>query len=298
MLAAGVVLIAPSAVSRGVPSASADDCPDAEVTFARGTDEPPGLGRVGQALVDSLRQQTGMNIGVYAVNYKASLLQLHTDDGSKDAVSHIKSMADKCPNTPQVLGGYSQGASVMDIVTGDSVGGILRGTALPAQYANIVAAVVTFGNVADRSGLPITTQSPLFGSRAIDLCNPTDPICHPGPGNEWTGHTEGYVPIYTDPRRRASSSRRSWGSNLPLRPGLLRRSHRLRRPNRPLLSTDGVGLEPTTNGIPTRCYPRPAETVNRINEIVCRTAFLAVVGTASVRPRRVLSSPLRYIRTP
>src|SRR5882757_956416 len=75
VLAAGVVLIAPSAVSRGVPSASADDCPDAEVTFARGTDEPPGVGRVGQALVDSLRQQTGMNIGVYAVNYKASLLQ-------------------------------------------------------------------------------------------------------------------------------------------------------------------------------------------------------------------------------
>jgi cutinase len=198
VLAAGVLLIAPSAVSRGVPSASADDCPDAEVTFARGTDEPPGLGRVGQALVDSLRQQTGMNIGVYPVNYKASLLQLHTDDGSKDAVSHIKSMADKCPNTPQVLGGYSQGASVMDIVTGDSVGGILRGTTLPAQYANMVAAVVTFGNVADRSGEPITAQSPLFGSRAIDLCNPSDPICHAGPGNEWSGHTEGYVPIYTD----------------------------------------------------------------------------------------------------
>jgi trehalose dimycolate hydrolase len=198
VLAAGVVLIAPSAVWRGVPSASADDCPDAEVTFARGTDEPPGVGRVGQALVDSLRQQTGMNIGVYAVNYKASLLQLHTDDGSKDAVSHIKSMADKCPNTPQVLGGYSQGASVMDIVTGDSVGGILRGTTLPAQYANMIAAVVTFGNVADRSGAPITTQSPLFGSRAIDLCNPSDPICHAGPGNEWSGHTEGYVPIYTD----------------------------------------------------------------------------------------------------
>jgi cutinase len=198
VLAAGVVLIAPSAVSRDVPSASADDCPDAEVTFARGTDEPPGLGRVGQALVDTLRQQTGMNIGAYAVNYKASLLQLHTDDGSKDAVSHIKSMADKCPNTPQVLGGYSQGASVIDIVTGDSVGGILRGTTLPAQYANIVAAVVTFGNVADRSGAPITTQSPLLGSTAMDLCNPSDPICHAGPGNEWSGHTEGYVPIYTN----------------------------------------------------------------------------------------------------
>jgi cutinase len=198
VLAAGVVLIAPSDVSPALPSASADDCPDVEVTFARGTDEPVGLGRVGQALVDSLREQTGMNIGAYAVNYKASLLQLHTDDGSKDAVSHIKSMADKCPNTPQVLGGYSQGASVIDIVTGDSVGGLLRGTTLPAQYANNVAAVVTFGNVADRTKQPITTQSALLGSRAMDLCNPMDPICHEGPGNEWSGHTEGYVPIYTD----------------------------------------------------------------------------------------------------
>jgi cutinase len=197
LLSAGVLLIAPCA-SRGVPSASADDCPDVEVTFARGTDEPPGLGRVGQALVDALRQQTGMNIGAYPVNYKASLLQLHTDDGSSDAVSHIKSMADKCPNTPQVLGGYSQGASVVDIVTGDSVGGILRGTALPAQYANVVAAVVTFGNVGDRSGAPITAESALFGSKAMDLCNPADPICHAGPGNAWTGHTEGYVPVYTD----------------------------------------------------------------------------------------------------
>ncbi|CAN5498315.1 cutinase family protein [soil metagenome] len=198
VVAAGVVLIAPAAVSPGVPSASADDCPDAEVIFARGTDEPDGVGRVGQALVSSLREQTGMNIGTYAVNYKASLLQLHTDDGSKDAVAHIKSMADKCPNTPLVLGGYSQGASVVDIVTGDSVGGLLRGTTLPAQYANMIGAVVTFGNVADRSGAPITTQSPLLGSKALDLCNPSDPICHAGPGNEWSGHTEGYVPLYTD----------------------------------------------------------------------------------------------------
>jgi cutinase len=197
-LAAGVLLIAPTTVSPALPTASADDCPDVEVTFARGTDEPPGLGRVGQALVDSLREQTGMNIGAYAVNYKASLLQLHTDAGSKDAVSHIKSMADKCPDTPQVLGGYSQGASVVDIVTGDSVGGLLRGTTLPAQSASIVAAVVTFGNVADRTNQPITTESVLLGSRAIDLCNPMDPICHAGPGNEWSGHTEGYVPVYTD----------------------------------------------------------------------------------------------------
>jgi len=195
VLAAAVLLVAP--ISWTVPSANADNCPDVALTFARGTNEPAGLGRVGQALVDTLRQNTGKNIDAYPVNYKASLLQLHGGDGANDAIKHIKEVADKCPSTPQVLGGYSQGASVIDIVTGVPVGGISWGSALPSQYANNVIAVTTFGNPADRSGGPISAQSPLFGAKAIDFCNPEDPICHAGPGNEWSGHTEGYVPVYT-----------------------------------------------------------------------------------------------------
>ena len=174
------------------------DCPDAEVTFARGTNEPPGLGRVGDSFVDSLRQQTsGMNIGTYGVNYDASKLQIHTGDGANDVVSHVRSMASSCPNTKIVLGGYSQGADVIDIVAGVPIGGISWGSSLPPEYANNVAAVATFGDVADRAGGSLPTLSPLFGSKAIDLCNPDDPICHAGPGNEWSGHTEGYVPVYT-----------------------------------------------------------------------------------------------------
>jgi cutinase len=198
LLTAIALLAAPSAVRAIVPVASATDCPDAEVTFARGTNEPAGIGRVGEAFVDSLRQQTGgMNIGVYAVNYAASKLQIHTGDGANDAISHIKSMASSCPNTKIVLGGYSQGADVIDIVTGVPIGGINFGSSLPPEYANNVAAVAVFGNVADRAGGSLTSQSALFGSKAIDLCNPNDPICHAGPGNEWSGHTEGYVPVYT-----------------------------------------------------------------------------------------------------
>ena len=103
----------------------------------------------------------------------------------------------KCPNTKIVLGGYSQGASVMDIVAGVPIGGISWGSSLPPQYANNIAAVATFGDVADRAGGTLPTQSAMLGSKAIDLCNPNDPICHAGPGNEWSGHTEGYVPVYT-----------------------------------------------------------------------------------------------------
>jgi cutinase len=197
LLAAGVLLVAPSTVRSAVPSALADNCPDVAVTFARGTDEPAGLGHVGGALVDSLRQNTGKNIDAYAVNYKASLLQLHGNDGAKDAINHIKSVADKCPNTPQVLGGYSQGASVVDIVSGVSIGGIGWGSSLDPKYANNVIAVTTFGNPADRSGGTIAAQSQMFGAKAVDYCNPEDPICHAGAGNQWSGHSEGYVPVYT-----------------------------------------------------------------------------------------------------
>ena len=42
-----------------IASASAASCPDVEVTFARATNESPGVGGVGQAFVDSLRSQVG-----------------------------------------------------------------------------------------------------------------------------------------------------------------------------------------------------------------------------------------------
>ena len=198
LLGAGVLLVAPSASRITAPSAEADNCPDVALTFARGTDEPKGLGRVGQALADGIKQNTGKNVDAYGVDYRATLLQIHGNDGAKDAIKHIKQMADKCPATPQVLGGYSQGASVVDIVTGTQIGGVGWGDSLPQQYASHIIAVTTFGNPADRSGGTISAQSAMFGAKAVDYCNPEDPICHAGRGNEWKGHTDGYVPVYTN----------------------------------------------------------------------------------------------------
>ncbi|WP_370653145.1 MULTISPECIES: cutinase family protein [Mycobacterium] len=192
---AGAVALIPGAA---LPVASAADCPDAEVVFARGTNEPTGMGRVGDAFVDSLRAQTsGLNIGTYGVNYAASKLQLHGGDGANDVISHVKATVSSCPNTKIVLGGYSQGASVMDIVAGVPIGGISWGSSLPPQYVDNVVAVVTFGDVADRAGGSLPNKSALLGAKAVDYCNPMDPICHAGSGNEWSGHTEGYVPTYT-----------------------------------------------------------------------------------------------------
>src|SRR6201998_1673337 len=133
------LLVSPYAASYSAV-ASADDCPDVEVIFARGTNEPPGLGRVGDAFVDSLRQQApGLTFDTYGVNYAASKLQLHGGDGANDAINRVKQAVAKCPNTKIVLGGYSQGASVIDIVAGVRIGGINWGRSRPRGGRNTLA---------------------------------------------------------------------------------------------------------------------------------------------------------------
>jgi cutinase len=160
-----------------LPSAAADPCPDVEVVFARGTTEPPGVGGVGQAFVDSLRSQLGgRSVGVYAVDYPASRdFDSSTPAGANDASGHIQSMAANCPNTRMVLGGYSQGAAVIDLST----------TAMPPQVADHVAAAALFGGpksaFADTlSPGPLPTIGPLYAAKTIDLCVPNDPICSNG----------------------------------------------------------------------------------------------------------------------
>ena len=111
-LAAAAFWLAPQLLPRAFAS-----CPDVEVVFARGTDEPPGVGRVGQAFIGSLRQKTRKSIGAYGVNYPASKDFLAAANGANDASNHVQQMANNCPNTKVVLGGYSQGAAVVDIVT-------------------------------------------------------------------------------------------------------------------------------------------------------------------------------------
>src|SRR5262249_28098632 len=115
----GVALvIAPTATDLStvalIPAASAA-CPDVEVVFARGRLEPPGVGAVGDALVNSLRSKVRMPVGVYGVNYPANI---STGSGANDMSAHVQFMASSCPNTRIVLGGYSLGAEVADLVTG------------------------------------------------------------------------------------------------------------------------------------------------------------------------------------
>ena len=168
-----------------VPRAAAAPCPDIEVVFARGTGERPGIGAVGDAFVGSLRSKVGdRSVGVYAVNYPASYdFTPSASAGAQDARAHIQDMAVNCPDTKLVLGGMSQGAGVIDLITMGPIT-IQRYVAAPMapDVADHVAAVAVFGNPGRNApgGGPLTAISPLYGGKTIDLCAPEDLFCSSG----------------------------------------------------------------------------------------------------------------------
>jgi cutinase len=168
-----------------IPAAAAALCPDIEVVFARGTGELPGVGYFGQAFVDSLRPQVGgRSVGVYAVNYPASWDYSNSASaGARDANAHVQYMAANCPNTKMVLGGMSQGAGVIDLITvGARTIWFFTPVPLPPEVADHVAALAVFGNPSRNVwGLgPLTAISPIYGAKAIDMCAPGDPYCSQG----------------------------------------------------------------------------------------------------------------------
>jgi cutinase len=168
-------------------SSAAPDCPDIEVVFARGTDEPAGIGNVGKAFVDTLRPMVkGSTVGTYAVQYPASWEFQKAAAGATDMSKRVQATAARCPKTKIVLGGYSQGAAVVDVVATSPVAGLGYTAPLPAAVVPRIASVVVFGNPSARLGQPLTRMSPDFGARTADLCNTNDPIC--SPGRDWDAH--------------------------------------------------------------------------------------------------------------
>jgi cutinase len=187
-LSAVIAVGAPIIVFSAAPASALTSCPGAEVVFARGTDEPPGIGRVGQALVDSLRTRLGdEQVAVYAVDYPATRDFMKAVDGAADARARVEATAASCPNAQIVLGGYSQGAAVIDLITGPEDGLFGFARPLPANVADHVAAVTVFGNPSNRFGRPLTDWSLVYGGKTIDLCNGADPVC--SDGNDVSAHS-------------------------------------------------------------------------------------------------------------
>jgi cutinase len=182
---AAAIVVAPAATAQPGPVANQpSSCPDIEVIFARGTDDTPGLGTPGSAFVTALRPLVGgQTVSSYAVNYPASYDFLAAADGATDAENRVALMSQQCPATKLVLGGYSQGAAVIDMLAGvpplgNKIGDIGSAAPLPASLQSNVAALVAFGNPAAKFSNPLSSS--VFGGRAIDLCKDGDPICSDG----------------------------------------------------------------------------------------------------------------------
>ena|SRR5215208_4340793 len=185
--AVGVAAVAACAMPIApIPAAHAVGCPDAEVVFARGTTEAPGVGPTGQAFVDSLRPRLGAkSLGVYAVDYPATTEFSTALDGINDARAHVLATVANCPNTKMVLGGFSQGAAVMGFMTANVVPDGVSPSEVPApmppDVANHIAAVALFGKPSTRFMRairePTITIGPQYVAKTIDLCVENDLVC-------------------------------------------------------------------------------------------------------------------------
>jgi len=177
---AGLIAPAVMPATGYLPSASAA-CPAVEVVFARGRLEPPGVGILGNAFISALRSKSNKNIGTYAVKYPADT---EIDIGANDMSAHIQSMMNNCPDTRLVLGGYSLGAAVTDVVLAVPFDFFTFKNPLPPGADQHIAAVALFGN-----GIawvaPISNFSPVYRDRTIELCHGADPICNPADPDTW-----------------------------------------------------------------------------------------------------------------
>ncbi|CAM3064153.1 cutinase [Mycobacterium tuberculosis variant microti OV254] len=185
ILVTGTLMLLPAVVPYGlsgaVPTAAAS-CPQVQVIFARGRNESPGPGVLGNAFISSLRSKiANKTFSSYAVRYPADT---EVDVGANDMSHHIQDMVNSCPDTRLVLGGYSLGAAVTDVVLAAPIGAFGFDSPLPPGMDQHIAAVALFGNGSQWVG-PITNFNPTYNDRTIELCHGADPVCNPADPNTW-----------------------------------------------------------------------------------------------------------------
>lgn len=194
-----------SLIAASPATADTFHCTDVEVAFARGTDQPPGVGEPGHAFVTELRKRLlDKRVNYYGVDYPAARDIASVRAGAADLSAYVHELASHCPNSRIVIGGFSQGAAVVEAVVsppaeltvpirdahgaysyrpipgGDELD--IFDTPIGPEDRGRIDAIVLFGNSARRN---YNGAAPLLdGFRsgiAIDLCNTDDPACQTMP---------------------------------------------------------------------------------------------------------------------
>ncbi|KAF2116883.1 cutinase-domain-containing protein [Lophiotrema nucula] len=147
-------------------------CRDILFAWARGSTEPGNMGTiVGPPTSDGLKQNFGAaNVATEGINYAAALapnaLPGGTDAASRDLmIATVQAMADQCPDSIIVTGGYSQGAAVNHRAI----------SALPAATQARIAGVVLYGDTQKQQD---NNQIPGFPpAKTKIICQPGDLVC-------------------------------------------------------------------------------------------------------------------------
>lgn len=88
-----ITMLIPQSPATGTAEAE-PACPYAQIVFARGTFEQPGVGETGHAFVDALSDRLGgKSVDVYAANYPASLDFKYAAEGLIDVRNKVESIA-------------------------------------------------------------------------------------------------------------------------------------------------------------------------------------------------------------
>ncbi|KAM0322576.1 hypothetical protein ACHAQA_009423 [Verticillium albo-atrum] len=178
-----------SSTRNELESGSASNCPRAILIFARGSTEPGNMvallcsavnhkadkmqgSTAGPTLASALTREYGSGIwiqgvgGAYTAELSPNFLAAGTDRGSINEAKRLFTLArTKCPNTPIVTGGYSQGTAV--------VGNAL--SELGAAVQNQVKGAVLFGYTKNLQNLG---RIPNFPSAKTQVyCAATDAVC-------------------------------------------------------------------------------------------------------------------------
>ena len=175
LFVAATAAITPSIVFAPVASA---DCPDIEVIFARGTDDSGGLGDVGGAFVNALSGKVGgRSVGSYAVNYPASYDFLWCRDRrqrrQRPRSVHDGRLPQHTPRARRLLAGRcGDGRHRRGADPGDRVQQPVAAQRTRFCRGHRSSSVIRRPSSGCRS-----RSSPVWGGRAIDLCNGDDPIC-------------------------------------------------------------------------------------------------------------------------
>ncbi len=166
--------------------------------------ESPGAGVIGNSFVSALRSRVNRNVSLYAVRYPADT---EVDVGANDMSAHVQSTINGCPDTRIVLGGYSLGAAVTDVVVAAPIAAFGFTNPLPPGSDQHIAAVALFGNGSQWVG-PITNFNPVYTDRTIDLCHGDRSHLQSGRPAHLVGQLVAALRVAIHPGRHGQSGRR------------------------------------------------------------------------------------------